>query len=176
MKRHLLPFERAEADLVFGTALDYERVIVVEDAGWPDTIARLAARLRGSPPPSHNAVTLGNHIYFPVQLQTRTGSLDAPALNDMAWLVHELTHVWQYQHSGPVYIFQALWVQIKLGPQAYGYGWENGLRQAALDGCTLADFNREQQGEIARHFYFRTRQGQDVSAWLPFAAQFQTPL
>jgi len=173
MKRPLSALERAEADLVFGAAIDYARVVVVEDAGWPDTLARIAARFSGSPPPTHNAVTLGNHCYFPVKLRTDQQPFDSNSISDMAWLVHELAHVWQYQRSGPVYLGQALWAQFRLGPQAYSYGWEAGLRQATLDGRTLADFNREQQGEIARHYYYRTRQGQDVGAWEPFAAQFR---
>ena len=115
MKRPLSPLERTEAALVFGASIDYERVVVVENAGWPDTIAQLAGSLRGSPPPSHNAITLGNHTYFPIELQTGTAPLDLNGLSDMAWLVHELTHVWQYQHNGPLYLIQALWAQIKLG-------------------------------------------------------------
>jgi hypothetical protein len=173
MKRPLSTFERSEASFVFGGSIIYERVVVVEGAGWPDTLARLSARISGAQPPSHNAITLGNHIYFPVQLRTGAQPLDPEGTSDMAWLVHELTHVWQYQHSGPIYLGQALWAQIRLGPQAYSYGWEQGLRQALQDGLSLSDFNREQQGEIARHFYFRSRQAQDVSAWEPFVAQFQ---
>jgi len=174
MKRPLSDFERGEARVVFGGSLDYTRVVIVEDVRWPDTLASLGARLSGSESPSHNAVTLGNHTYFPVRLRTDRVEPAAQVLSDMAWLVHELAHVWQFQHSGPGYLFQALWAQLRLGGQAYDYGWEAGLQAAHAHGMTLLDFNREQQGDIARHFYFRSRQGLDVSAWLPFAAQFST--
>lgn len=173
MKRLLSEFEQGEASLVFGTSIDFTHVRVVEDAEWPDTVARVAARLFGHQPPSHNAITLGNQMYFPVRLHTNEQPFDSNAISEMAWLVHELTHVWQYQHSGPIYLLQALWAQIKLGPEAYSYGWEQGLRQALLEGKSLDSFNREQQGEIARHFYFRSRSEQDISAWEPFAAQFK---
>jgi hypothetical protein len=173
MKRSVTAFEQSEAKLVFGTSIDFARVMIIEDASWPDSVARVAAQLSGSQPPSHNAITLGNRMYFPLELRTNKQPFDSGAVSDMAWLVHELTHVWQYQHRGPVYLLQAVWAQITLGPEAYSYGWEQGLRQAQLEGKSLADFNREQQGEIARHFYFRSRNDQDTSAWEPFAAQFR---
>ncbi len=173
VKRKLSAFEEQEARRVFAASLDYDRATIIEGAAWPDTIASIGARLSNSPPPSHNAITLGNRVYFPVHLRTDLPVEEPAFLGDMAWLVHELTHVWQYQHSGPVYLFQALWAQIKLGGDAYAYGWEEGLKQAALGGKSLLDFNREQQGDIARHYYFRLRQGLDTSAWDPFVLQFQ---
>lgn len=172
-KRELTTTEAQEARRVFSSTIDYSAVAVIEGAAWPDAIARIGSWLSGSAPPSHNAITLGNRIYFPIKLETELPSTDLNSLNDMSWLVHELTHVWQYQHGGPVYLLQALWAQIRLGADAYGYGWDEGLRQAALEGKTLLDFNREQQGDIARHYYFRERQGLDTSAWDPFVLQFQ---
>lgn len=170
--RLLTALETGEASVVFGDALEYGGVRLQEDARWPDWLAQTMARLRGESPPSHNAVTLGNRIHFPVPL--RTTDAGAPGfLEDMGWLVHELTHAWQYQHHGPIYLLQAVWAQVRLGSDAYGYGWQAGLQAAVAAGKTLADFNPEQQGEIARHYYYRLRQGLDTTAWQPFVAGFQ---
>ncbi len=170
--RSLRPLEAGEAAIVFGEAIAFGVVRIQEDARWPDLLAQATARLRGDPPPPHNAVTLGNRIHFPMPLRT-AGAEAAGFLEDMGWLIHELTHVWQYQHQGLSYLLRAVWAQITLGASAYGYGWEAGLQTAAADGKTLADFNPEQQGEIARHYYYRTRQGLDTAAWQPFVADFQ---
>lgn len=173
LKRPLRPEERHAAREVFDAALNYDRVWVIEGATWPDHLARLGAWLSKSPPPSHNAITLGWRLFFPVALRTTAQADDADFVQDMSWLIHELTHAWQYQHAGIRYLFQALWAQITLGPRAYAYGWEEGLRQAHNEGKSLTDFNREQQGDIARHYYYRLAQGQDTSAWLPFIAQLK---
>jgi len=170
--RPLTPLEAGEASIVFGDAIEFGAVRMQEDTRWPDLLAQATARLRGDPPPPHNAVTLGNRIHFPIPL--RTADAGAPGfLDDMGWLIHELTHVWQYQHQGPIYLWRAVWAQITLGSGAYGYGWEAGLQAAAADGKTLTDFNPEQQGEIARHYYYRKRQGLDTTAWQLFVAGFQ---
>ena len=65
-------------------------------------------------------------------------------------VVHELVHVLQFERVGSIYIWQALRAQRTTG---YRYG---GWRQLAEDrshGKCLRDFNREQQGEIARDYY-----------------------
>jgi hypothetical protein len=175
VQRKLSEIEEQEARRVFASSLDYSKATIVEGAAWPDTVARIGSRLSNSPPPAHNAITLGNRAYFPVQLRTDLPFEEPAFLSDMSWLVHELTHAWQYQHSGPKYLLQALWAQIRLGGDAYAYGWEQGLKQAALEGKNLLGFNREQQGDIARHYYYRLRQGLDTSAWEPFVLQFQMP-
>jgi hypothetical protein len=64
--------------------------------------------------------------------------------------VHELTHVYQFEIIGSIYIWQALRAQLSSG---YRYG---GWRQLAKDwqnGKHFADYNREQQGQIAQDYY-----------------------
>jgi protein-disulfide isomerase-like protein with CxxC motif len=85
--------------------------------------------------------------------------------------MHELTHAWQAERTGVRYLLQALQAQMKLGPQVYEYGGESAVRAATAAGKTLAEFNVEQQAEIARDFYMHGRHGLDVSAWMPFAAE-----
>lgn len=172
-KRGLSLVEIEQVRLIFASNLDTGSVILHEDIPWPDQIAGLAARLRGDAPPSHNAVTFGNHIYFPIQLSTDPNVDAEVALKHMAWLIHELTHSWQYQMGGIGYLFRALAVQIRLGPQAYAYGWESGLELALTQGAVFSDFNPEQQGEITRHYYYRLKRGLNIDAWIPWIQAIQ---
>jgi len=172
-RRYLSQLEMWEAQSVFKDTLAYERVRVYEEAAWPQWIAYLGAKLSRMTPPSHNAVTVGNWIFFSRDLSTDSGELNDKFLSDMSWLVHELTHVWQYQHDGLIYLFEALWIQLKLGPDSYGYGWETGLIEAKAQNRKLRDFNREQQGDIVQHYYYRYKQGLDTFAWEPFIHEIQ---
>ncbi len=171
--RRLTAVERDEGSLVFGSGLDLDRIRVYEGVRWTTTLARWHARLRGEPPPAANAITLGNDVNIPTLLETSRVHIDAGDLNDMAWLIHELTHAWQYQHVGWVYLAQALAEQARLGPRAYDYGGEAGLRAAHAAGHGLAFFKREQQADIARDFYFTLKRGRDTSAWMPFIAELR---
>ncbi|MGD2058436.1 MAG: hypothetical protein PVF85_05140 [Anaerolineales bacterium] len=175
MARELTQIEIDESRSVFGSSVNYNRIKVFEGARWPDWIAQAASRLGGSPAPTHNAVTLGNRLYFPTTLRTHPDGDGQFSLQDMAWLVHEITHAWQYQRQGWSYLRKAISAQVKLGADAYNYGWEQGLNEAVQRGDSLDDFNPEQQGEIARHFYYRQKQGLDTQAWDAFALLFKSP-
>jgi len=70
-------------------------------------------------------------------------------------LIHELTHVWQYQHGGTSYISISLASQIAAT-------WRTGSRNAAYGyqitpGRTFFDFMPEQQGLLVEN-YFAMRQ------------------
>lgn len=171
-RRRLTPVERGEAEAVFGDGLDYDRVWLVEGVTWPNWIARLTSPITRSPPTgSGNAVTLGNRVHFPVQLRTREAEIAQGILADMAWLIHELTHVWQSQRDGPVYLAQAILAHLRLGSQVYDYGGAAGLLAAKQRGEGFRSFNREQQGDIARDYYLRRKRNQDTSAWDPMIAE-----
>jgi hypothetical protein len=172
-KRGLSSVEIDEARLVFANNLDLDCIVVHERVQWPIWIARLGAGLHRESPPSRNAVTLGNHLYFPIALRIDPIIDPEASLSQMAWLIHELTHTWQYQHAGIGYFFRALWVQLRLGTAAYAYGWEGGLEEALARGDTLDDFNPEQQGEITRHYYYRLKRGLDITAWYPWIQAIQ---
>ncbi len=64
-------------------------------------------------------------------------------------LIHELIHVWQYQHFGSVYIPRALWAQRTI--EAYDYGGEEKLAANIENG--LLAFNYEQQGDVITDYY-----------------------
>lgn len=171
--RTLRPDEQAVAQQIFQTGLDYTRVRISEGSQLPNQIGQIGAFLRGKPPPQANAITVGNTSYFPRDL--------TPDEIDIAWLMHELTHQWQYQHTGIIYLAQAI-----LAP-TYVYCNAGETPAAALTRCysagkTFASFNREQQGDIVRDYYFATKQALDpaamqiaLSAWAPYLQMLRQP-
>lgn len=172
--RHLSSVEIREVRTVFGLSLDVHRVWVIEGAAWTNGLARLGAWLQREPPPRQdNAVGLGNRVYFPRPIRTTEPDQQTGFYDDLAWLIHELTHAWQCQHFGPRYIVEALFVQLTLGKRCYLYGGEQGLLEARSQGRAFGDFNREQQGDIARGYYLRLKKGQNASAWDPFIRDIQ---
>jgi hypothetical protein len=105
------------------------------------------------------ARTVGNTIYFP-----------GASSRNMALLVHELTHVWQYQTQGWSYAPEAIWAQVTEG-YSYtpdGQSPDQALLLARQVGRTLTSFNLEQQGDILADYFRRLQQGSDVSAYQPF--------
>jgi len=172
-RRSLSSHEIVEAQLVFAASVVYERVAIIEEVAWPNWVGRIGSWISRTEAPKYNAVTLGNTLNFPRGLRTDIPADPVGSINDMAWLIHELTHVWQYQHFGIAYLPQGIWAHLRYGSEAYNYGYEQGLKEALVRDEKLEDFNREQQGEIARHYYYRLKQGKDVSAWQPFISEFQ---
>jgi hypothetical protein len=81
--RPLTKSEREDATFVFQTSIDLDKVRVVH------------AVVANAP------TTLGNFIRIPMD-----GSIDRTTL------IHELTHVWQYQTKGTQYISDSLWHQV----------------------------------------------------------------
>jgi len=92
---------------------------------------------------------------------------------DLPLLVHELTHTYQFERVGSVYIGQALWEQRKHGRAAYHYDGEEGLRTARAAGKRYRDYNREQQGQITQDYCARLQAGEDISAYAPFIVELR---
>ena len=65
-------------------------------------------------------------------------------------VVHELTHVYQFELVGVIYIWQALRAQRGTG---YNYGGWRQLEEDWSNGKHFPDYNREQQGQIAQDYY-----------------------
>jgi hypothetical protein len=83
-------------------------------------------------------------------------TLNAWGNMDNSLLLHELTHVWQYQHFGLTYIPRALRAQhSKAG---YNYGGIEQLKRYKKQGKTIFAFNLEQQADIVSDYY-RLREG-----------------
>jgi uncharacterized protein DUF4157 len=131
--RPLTAGERALAQSVFGSSIDYARV-----------------RLIPFDPLEYR--TVANNIYIP---QTFT-----IAREDMAQtLIHELTHVWQYQHGGTAYISISLGSQIAAGIR---HGNRNFAYDYQIDpGQSFFDFTPEQQGFLVENYFAMQR---DLSA------------
>jgi hypothetical protein len=145
--RPLTAHERAEARRVFAGGLSYDVIRVIEDP-----VMSVGGFAR----------TLPNHIYFP------TGSFSGS--NFMPWLIHELTHAWQYQHGYGVSttLYHALF-------SSYDYGGEAALTAATAAGRGFRSFNTEQQGDILQDYYTRLVGGLGTTAWDPFVAEVKVP-
>src|SRR5262245_13686253 len=120
-RRALSACELAEARLVFGDGLDYTRAFVWENSPWPNWIADVGAAIHRYKRNWNNAVTLGDTSYFPVTLRTTTEMLASGDLSDISWLMHELTHQWQFQRLGWNYLWRAVQVQAVSGLHGYDY-------------------------------------------------------
>lgn len=146
--RSMTEWEIRQAKRVFGSAIDYAAVTIADGS-----ISAKVASAGGY------ARTIRNVINFP------TGTS-----RNMSFMIHELTHVWQYQKTGLSYIPEALWAQMTEG---YNYSdegksAEDSLKDARAAGKTLYSYNLEQQGDILSDYYRRLQKGQDTSAWDPF--------
>ncbi|MEV6638400.1 DUF4157 domain-containing protein [Actinoplanes sp. NPDC051470] len=136
--RGLSPQEYIEVKKVFGDSINLRDVVLTDDGV-------LSAR-------GDNAVTVNNTIYFPVG--TLSGNTDTPEFH--AWLVHELTHVWQYQNGkGIADLIPAAW------NEDYAYGGSAGLNAAVAAGKPFGEFSTEQQAEIAAQYYYGRETGRD---------------
>jgi hypothetical protein len=165
--------ELAEVEKVFGPGLDVTRVRVNENAQIGNQVGRLGAWLRGKEPPTANAITIFNTSYFPVTLTTADPG-NSLWLRDMGWLMHELTHQWQYQHDGPLYLIQAIFAPTYVYAPA-GQTPDEALKEFSKAGKKFHDFNREQQGDIVRDYFFALKQNQDVSGWNEYIQEVRTP-
>ena len=176
LKRPLHDWEKSEARIVFGNSLNLERVRIREGIPWPDTFNVIGRRLKKQDPPGpkdHNAITLGFGCNFPVNLPETNLTPGHPDEYLIGWLIHELTHCWQHQHIGPIYIFRALSVQFRLGDDAYKYGGKENLIKVRSEGGSIYSFNLEAQGQITRHYYLGQRNNLDVTAYEPYIADIQ---
>lgn len=141
------------ARLVFSDGIDYDKVKIY----------------RGIPycPDLKVAISPNGHIYFPSHQCPQDFALAQG--HYQIWLMHELTHVWQFQ-SG----FQTGWAGILLAVtggyvrrRAYVYPPLSQIRR-------LSDLNMEQQADLIAH-YFAARYVPH-SIYRPQLPAFQTAL
>jgi hypothetical protein len=132
-KRSLSEAELVAARKVFGEGLKYPLVRVEKMGSFTELI-------NGS-----RAYTLGNTINLP-------GKAHAYPHQYVSVIIHELVHVWQYQHGGWGYVPSALKAQF-IGD---GYDFAKALRE----GKPWVKMNPEQQGQMIqdtfRGAYFET--------------------
>lgn len=132
--RKLSEHETTELKMVYGGAINYSAVRVVEQSFW----AKFGSKFVNSP---HLGFVFLNSIHF-----SRNIAADE-SQTDMAWLVHEVTHISQYQKYGIVYLIKSLRAQ-RNGGYAFEKEWLQG---------SLKDFNFEQQADIAKQYYLQLK-------------------
>lgn len=173
------PLSRSEISLaqtVFGNAIDYTKVRLDKYSAIALNNGVFSGeKLKGRP------ITLGNTIKY-------VGSLDASVL------IHELTHVWQYQKTGPIYAVRAL--NDQRSAKGYDYGGipelierkevgkkdDDGIPDSGLPGVIQPTFIKgmrsydktaEKQAALVED-YFRLREAKSVS-YTPFLATKSDP-
>jgi hypothetical protein len=152
-RRGLTGPEKTKAQLVFGNSMDYNAIRVT--AAPVMSVGGFARTLPGT-------------IYFPTSSYRDdfSGNVD-----DMHFLIHEMTHAWQYQHGASV--ATTLWHALF---SSYDYAGPAGLRQATAQGKHFREFNTEQQGDICADYYRKLTNNAsdpDLSAYLPFIQEVQ---
>jgi hypothetical protein len=129
--RSLTETEITELKKVFGDTIDYSKVRVNDN---------VKDGLTGA----NRAMTLGNEIYMPGD------KVSDPSY--MQTLVHEMGHIWQYQHGGPDYATKALQSQLFGDGEGWGqrgYDWEEGIAK----GKSWAELSPEQQAHLIDEAY-----------------------
>jgi hypothetical protein len=116
--RPLTTTERRILEEVFGMSINLDRIRLTE--------TNVAVNGR--------AYTLGNTIRFPTR-----------ATVDLRTLVHEATHVWQYQTKGAGYISDSVWHQAAGGQAAYDV--------TIVTGQSIHRYHAEQQAMIVERYY-----------------------
>jgi hypothetical protein len=146
--RRLAPHEVEAGRRVYAETIPWDRVRI-----YPGSyVARLASASTKEP----TAVVTMRVVHVPSSFDTATAA-------GRAWLVHELMHVWQGQHTGPSCMARAIVGQRHGG---YDYGGVEGLRAHAAVG--LAAFNPEQQADIMRGYYKALVKKADTTPFQPY--------
>lgn len=140
----LSPRHIALAQPVFGAALAYERIRIVN--GWV----------------AHAPTTLGDTI-----------RIDHTADLDDATLMHELTHVWQYQTRGPSYLSNSLCAQlgsyVRRGNRFDAYA----LTNAEIEHATsIFALSAERQAMFVQMFFSEVHM-REAPQWQELIAQLQ---
>jgi|GEM_PF-3233568 len=142
--RSLSDREKAVAKSVFGNSINLS-LVRIDEAAWSVPIVK---KLKGA------------DVYRPF---TTFHTINTWGSIDDATLIHELTHVWQYENDGAVYIPNALAGQES--DEGYNYGGAAGLMNQITTQYGNVDnafkkFNPEQQAHIIEDYY-RYRENTD---------------
>lgn len=147
--RDLSAVEEQEARSIFGNRIDYRKVRI-DEASF---IAWTRAKLKRC---SGMGVTTFHTINFTRKLNT------APGNSDMKWLVHELTHIAQMEHTGSQYMVEAFRAHVN-----EGYAYRPGARKH------FREYNREQQACIVADYYVASFSGGSTAAYDPYIAELR---
>jgi RHS repeat-associated protein len=132
--RGLTSEELAEAKKIFGDDYDYSSIEILTGDELPFIGKILTA--------TDAAVTIGNTIYFPNE---KDGSSEYDPDIYIDWLIHELTHAYQYQKDGYAYIPKSIIEQLTKGKDAYTINWDFTKE--------FDDYGIEEQAELVELYY-----------------------
>lgn len=136
--RGLTEEEKAVARAVFGDSLNLDKIQLTDDS--------LLGKLKAD-----NAISTPGTINFP------PGTLTNKPNEYNWWLVHELTHQWQYQHGRTV---------LDLIPDAAIGGIDHSHYKYVLEpGKRFTSYNYEQQGNILADYYYNKTHGLDTKPY-----------
>jgi len=139
-ERPLTPGEVALAQSVFGDAIDYARVCIVNGKWW---------LLH----PRNAAMAPSGNIHFHPHGDLWSEDFSAEGLPKQGLFIHEMVHVWQSQTRGRFYL------PLMRHPFCrYRYRFDPDR--------PFECYGLEQQAEIVRHA-FMMRQGRSVAGWPP---------
>jgi hypothetical protein len=145
--RALTPGEIAMCRSIFGDAIDYPRVRLIKGKWWPFQ-------------PRNAAMAPNGNIYFHPAAGGWSDDFAREPLLRQGFFIHEMTHVWQAQKGGRLYL------PLMRHPLCrYSY--------ALAPGKPFRRYGLEQQAEIVRHRFLADR-GAEVpfsppAGFLPFA-------
>ena len=123
--RPLTPAEIALARSVFGGAVDYSKVRLIRGKWWPFQ-------------PRNAAMAPNGNIYFHPEAGGWSDDFAREPLSRQGFFIHEMTHVWQAQKGGRLYL------PLMRHPFCrYGY--------RLTPGKPFARYGIEQQAEMVRH-------------------------
>lgn len=165
--RHINAGEISYAREIFGDSLDYSKI----------TITRDSLMSTGAPK------TIGNTVHmrskWGAEQFTKDGSGEYTLELTEAGrqlLVHEMTHVWQFQNGGLAYIPDSLVSQLRArlgsGSRNGAYDW----RSAAKAGTPWADWNPEQQAELVEEYNRALRHVKDATKRKALPAKADTDM
>jgi len=138
--RSLTSGEVAICRSLFGDAIDYSKVLLIKGKWWPLQ-------------PRNAAMAPSGNIYFHPVAGGWSEDFSREALGRQAFFIHEMTHVWQAQRGGPLYL------PLMRHPFCrYSYALRPRKR--------FGDYGLEQQAEIVRHRFLADR-GVDVKPCPP---------
>jgi len=147
--RDLAAIEEKEARSIFGDKINYRKVRIDEASFTAWMRAKLKRR-------SGMGIATFHTINFTRKLNTATGN------SDMKWLIHELTHIAQMEHTGSQYLVEAFSAQI-----GEGYAYRPGSKKH------FREYNREQQACIVADYYIARCSGGSTAAYDPYIMELR---
>jgi hypothetical protein len=119
--RHLSAAELADVEPVFGDSIDFDHVFIATDSPTNSIFFGIQDFFTGEP--DSRAFVTGNLINFDAD--------DGPI--ERHTLVHEMTHVWQNQNVGPIYMAHAIATHITMGDDpSYNYGYDDSAASSSI--------------------------------------------